>query len=123
MENMNELAAVLGGLIFVWVIAMAVAIFVAVCMWKCFVKMGEPGWASLIPFYSMWVLCKRTWGNGWMMLTYFIPYAGSVISLITYYKMFKGFGKSTALSVLGTIFFPMILMAICAFDNSYYVEY
>ena len=123
MENMNELANVLGALAAVWVVALVIGIFVAICTWKCYVKMGEPGWACLIPFYNNWVLCKRTWGNGWMMLTYFIPYAGAVMSLITLVKMYKRFGKSTALSVLGTLFFPLILLAICAFDDSVYCEY
>ena len=26
-------------------------------MWKAFVKAGQPGWAAIVPFYSLYVLC------------------------------------------------------------------
>ncbi|MFC3476768.1 DUF5684 domain-containing protein [Halobacterium litoreum] len=27
-------------------------------VWKAFEKAGEPGWAALVPFYNLWVLCR-----------------------------------------------------------------
>jgi hypothetical protein len=30
-----------------------------VSIWKIYVKMGEPGWKSIIPFYSTWTLIDR----------------------------------------------------------------
>jgi len=30
-----------------------------VAWWKIFVKMGEPGWKAIIPFYNIWVLVAR----------------------------------------------------------------
>jgi len=39
-------------LVGVLLIAFAIAIVCVVAMWKIFVKAGEHGWASLIPFYN-----------------------------------------------------------------------
>lgn len=30
-----------------------------VCLWYIFVKMGEPGWKGLVPFYNIWIMVKR----------------------------------------------------------------
>ena len=34
------------------IVALALLIFCVAVMWKVFCKAGEPGWASLIPFYN-----------------------------------------------------------------------
>jgi hypothetical protein len=103
------------------VVSLIVAVFSIICYWKCYVKMGEPGWASLIPFYCNWVLCEHTWGKGVMMFTWLIPYVGTIFMMITHYKLFKHFGKSTVFSILGMFFTP-ITLAICAFDKSVYTD-
>lgn len=107
------------GLIFICFLAFCV--FNAIVMWRCFKKINEPGWKSLIPFYNTWVLCKHTWGHGVMMLTWLVPYIGSVMQIITYWKLYKGFGKGDLFCILG-IFFPFITTPICAFDRSVYTE-
>lgn len=104
----------------IWVISLLVSIFTLVCMWKCFVKMGEPGWASIIPIYNCFVLCAHTWGSGWMMLTWIVPFIGSIMTMITWFKFFERFGKSTFFNLLGMFLTP-ITLAICAFDNSEWI--
>lgn len=111
-------------------------IFLTVCGWKLFKKLGEPGWACLIPFYNVYVLCKHTWGNGWVALLFYLPSIIAVflgfeivaflasgivclISLLTLWRLFKGFGKSDLFCILG-LFFPTIAYIICALDNSKY---
>ena len=120
-EVIGGLALGLGTLAIVSLISLAVAISSIVCMWKCFTKMGAEGWASLIPFYNTWTLCKHTWGKGAMMFTWIIPLAGPFFMLATYWKMFKGFGKGRLFCVFGLLFSP-IAMAICAFDSSTYTK-
>lgn len=34
-------------------------VLLLVSWWKIFVKMGEPGWKAIIPFYNFWVLVER----------------------------------------------------------------
>ena len=41
-----------GGDIFTLIIGIVVALVMIAGMWKMFSKAGEPGWASIIPFYN-----------------------------------------------------------------------
>ncbi|MFB6072990.1 MAG: DUF5684 domain-containing protein [Halobacterium sp.] len=36
----------------------AVVLATAAGYWRTFEKAGEPGWAALVPFYNLWVLCR-----------------------------------------------------------------
>ena len=44
-------------------ISVVVSILFVIGMWKMFAKAGEPGWASIIPFYNLYVLFKITWAK------------------------------------------------------------
>ena len=135
--ELEQFLAVFGGVLaFGLLFTFLVCIFYLICNWKIYSKLGEPGWASIIPFYNTYLLCKHTWGNGWLMLVMYIPsfitglfdvdaltvlvsLAVSIFSYMTIWKLYRGFGKSTAFCVLG-LFFTPITHAICAFDNSRY---
>lgn len=120
--NVESAAAAIGASTAALLIFLAVFIFAVVCLWKVYAKMGEPGWASLIPFYCNWVLCKHTWdGKGAMMFTWLIPFVGSIFMIITWFKLFKGFGKSALFAIFG-LFFTPIALAICAFGNAEYTD-
>ena len=54
-------------------ISVVVSILFVIGMWKMFAKAGEPGWASIIPFYNLYVLFKITWGKGAKFLLLLIP--------------------------------------------------
>ena len=43
------------------VLLLAIAVFSIVCMWRVFVKAGEPGWKCLIPIYNIYVFYKIAW--------------------------------------------------------------
>lgn len=103
----------------VTLLSFAVAILGIVAMWKIFEKAGEPGWASIIPFYNIYVLFKITWGSGWKFLLLLIPFANIVIAIITMVKLAKAFGKSGGFAV-GLIFLSIIFYCILAFDQSQY---
>lgn len=121
-ENYMDILGMLAGIgIALYVIALAVSIFTIVCTWKCYVKMGEPGWASLIPFYSNYVLCKNVFGNGWLFLLLFVPLVGQIFLLVMYFKWFKGFEKSGLFAAIVGLFFMPVALAICAFDSSSYI--
>ncbi len=108
-------------------ISLVFSIYSFIVLWKIFVKAGEPGWAVFVPFYNMYVLYKITWGNGWMFLTTFlalIPIVGAiavlVMTIITYVKLAKSFGKEGGFAV-GLIFLNIIFLSILAFDKSEYL--
>ena len=105
---------------FMTVVYLAIAVLGIIAMWKLFEKAGEPGWASIIPFYNVYVLFKITWGSGWKFLLMLIPIANIVIAIITMVKLAKAFGKSGGFAV-GLIFLSIIFYCILAFDQSRYL--
>lgn len=126
--NMDEFLGLFLGVIGVaLLVAFAVGIFMIIVTWKLFQKAGKPGWASIVPFYSQYVLAEITWGNGWFFLIFFasiIPVIGAfavlVFSILTYIKLAKAFGKDGGFAV-GLIFLNPIFLAILAFGKSQYV--
>lgn len=86
-------------------------------MWILFTKAHEEGWASIIPFYNIYVLFKITWGNGVLFLLLLIPVANIVIGIITMVKLAHVFGKDGGWAV-GLIFLNTIFVCIMAFDDS-----
>lgn len=108
--------------------------------WKVYRKAGEHGWASLIPFYSTFVLYRITWKNGWLFLIpvilgVIIPFAafsmnaisGLVIILcaigsfvmkcMTSNKLAKAFGYGTGFT-LGLIFLSFIFVPVLGFGKT-----
>ena len=104
----------------VYLVSIAFLIITIVAMWKIFEKAGEPGWASIVPFYNLYVLFKITWGAGWMFLLLLIPIVNFIFLIITYVKLAKAFGKSGGFAV-GLVFLTAIFQIILGFDNSEYV--
>ena len=55
----------------VWIcglVSLVWMIFVIVASWKVFTKAGQPGWAVLVPFYNIYVLCKIVGRPGWWLI-------------------------------------------------------
>ena|ERR1700744_85834 len=98
-----------GFLLFIIVFCFAIY---ALLFWKLFEKAGQPGWASMIPIYNLYILCKIGGKPGWWLLLCCIP-AVNVIFIIWIYNMIsKSFGKDEAYTVglvlLGIVFFPIL---------------
>ena len=115
-----DYAALAGVSAVFWIIYLAVIVFYDFVMWKIFVKAGEPGWASIVPFYNTYVLFKITWGNGWLFLLALIPVVQFVILIITYVKLAQAFGKGGGFAA-GLILLSFIFLPILAFDSSDYI--
>lgn len=109
-----------GGDIFSLIIGIVVALVMIAGMWKMFSKAGEPGWASIIPFYNAYVLFKITWGSGIKFLLLLIPIANIVVVIMTQIKLAKAFGKSTGFAA-GLILLSPIFYVILGFDSSEYL--
>jgi len=43
----------------VWLMLLAWIVLMVVAMWKIYVKMGEPGWKAIVPYYNLWTLIER----------------------------------------------------------------
>lgn len=117
--------------------SLAVSVFTAICIWKIYEKLGEPGWKSLIPFYGMYTLYKSVWEPQVYFLTLFsavgllvsyvflVPLclfacqaAMAVISVILNYKIAKYFERGIGFCI-GLTLVPPVFLGILAFDDSY----
>jgi len=93
-------------------IQLAIIVLIIVGFWKTFTKAGQPGWASIIPIYNLYIMLKIAGRSGWWILLYIIPLVNIIIAIIVSIDIAKAFGKGTAFGVglafLGVIFFPIL---------------
>ena len=54
-----------GNGVFGLLVWLGILVLLLVASWRIFVKAGRPGWASLIPFYNLYVLCEIVSWPGW----------------------------------------------------------
>jgi hypothetical protein len=94
------------------IIGLLIALFLIVAMWKVFTKAGQPGWASIIPIYNLYVWCKIVGRPGWWIILLLIPFVNFIIGIILSIDLAKSFGKGAGfgigLALLGIIFWPIL---------------
>ncbi|MBN2637837.1 MAG: signal peptidase I [Bacteroidales bacterium] len=101
------------------VIVLALVVLQIAAMWRIYEKAGKPGWASLIPFYNIFVLLQIVKKPEWWLVWYFLPIANIVVSIWVTNLLSKSFGKNEAFT-LGLIFLSIIFYPILGFGNSAY---
>lgn len=64
MYNSYSALNLLGGMLYTMIL-LVIAYFVLkiVANWKIFEKAGQPGWASIVPFYSNYIEFNIYWGG------------------------------------------------------------
>ena len=94
------------------IFGLLLALLLIVAMWKVFTKAGQPGWASIIPIYNLYIWCKIVGRPGWWILLMFIPFVNIIVGIILCIDMAKSFGKGVGfgigLALLGIIFWPIL---------------
>ena len=94
------------------IFGLLVALLLIVAMWKVFTKAGQPGWASIIPIYNLYIWCKIVGRPWWWILLMLIPFVNFIICIILCIDLAKSFGKGVGfgigLALLGIIFFPIL---------------
>jgi len=100
-----------------WIIILVISV---IAMWKIYSKAGQPGWASLVPFYNLYIFLKIIGRPGWWILLYLIPFVNIVISLINAIDLAKVFGRSTIFGVVALWLFPYVGYLMLAFGSSKY---
>jgi len=95
-----------------WIFWLAFTILMIAACWKIFTKAGQPGWASIIPIYNLYIWCKIVGRPGWWILLMLIPVVNFVIAIILCIDLAKSFGKGVGFGIglvfLGIIFFPIL---------------
>lgn len=89
-----------------------IAVIYIAAIWNIFVKAGQPGWASLVPFYNLYVMCIIAGRPGWWALLMFIPFVGIIFAILVLVGLADAFGKSAGFAIglllLGIVFFPIL---------------
>ncbi len=119
--NEDALNAILAGFgVGQFVVSLVIAVISIVGMWKMFEKAGKPGWASIVPFYNLYMLFDIAWGNGILFLTMLVPCVNLVFSLICLNKLARAFGKGVGFFI-GLIFLGPIFYCILGFGDAEYI--
>lgn len=121
---MDSGAAAAGGILAAlgmgfFLVMLAIFVLMIICMWIIFSKAGQPGWASIIPIYNLYVMCKIAGKPGWWLLLLFIPLVGIVIGIILVIAIAQNFGKGAGFGI-GMLFLPVIFYPILAFGSAQY---
>src|SRR4029078_2389920 len=94
------------------IFGLLIALLIIVAMWKVFTKAGQPGWASIIPIYNIYIWCKIVGRPWWWILLMLIPLVNFIICIILCIDLAKSFAKGVGfglgLAFLGVIFFPIL---------------
>jgi hypothetical protein len=112
-----EAAGILALLGVYWVVVLAISVFYIICMWKLFVKAGEPGWAAIIPIVNIYYMLKIAGKPGWWILLMLIPFVNIVITIMMYYNFLKAYGRDTVGSLLLLLFFSVFYIPYLAFSS------
>ncbi len=94
-------------------------IFVFAGIWKVFTKAGQPGWAILVPFYNIYVLCKIVGRPGWWLILVLMPVVGFIFTIILTFDLAKSFGKGIGFG-FGLLFLGAIFALILGFGSAQY---
>jgi len=124
---MNDSAAtnLMGGMAVLFtgtfmIVILAIVVVMIASLWKVFTKAGQPGWAAIVPFYNLIVLCQIVGRPLWWIVLCLIPFVNFVIVILVYIDLAKSFGKSTGFG-LGMFFLGFIFLPILGFGSAQYV--
>lgn len=103
-----------------YLVGLFLVIIIIVALWKVFKKAGQPGWASLIPIYNIYVLLKITGKPAWWLILFFFPLLNWIMSIVVMLSLARAFGKSVIFAIFGLILFPFVGLPILGFGKSAY---
>ncbi|MCH2108678.1 MAG: DUF5684 domain-containing protein [Polyangiaceae bacterium] len=114
METNDNIYLALSGLFY-----LAIGLLMVAASWNIYTKAGQPGWASLVPFYNMIVLLKIVGRPMWWMLLLFLPLVNLVAILIISIDLAKSFGRGTGFGI-GLFFFSFVFYPVLAWNQDEY---
>lgn len=139
LEGLDQVAAVL--LLLLMLSCIALLVLVLIATWKIFVKAGEKGWKSLIPFYSVYIQCriagisKIFWIDLPVMILLLVLnwtgrnetgvykvlyYSNFALQALSYGYLARAFGKKVKFCIAAA-FLPVIFLPILGFGSAKYV--
>jgi hypothetical protein len=108
-----------GAALFFWI---AWIVLILVAGFKLYVKAGQPGWTSFIPFVNFFALLKIVHKPWWWFLLLFVPFVNIVIWVLMYNALSKAFGHGVGMTLLLIFFTPIAYLVIGFGDSAYQLE-
>jgi hypothetical protein len=100
-------------------IELAILVLMIAACWKVFTKAGQPGWATIIPFYNLYVFLTIAGKPGWWLILFFIPIVNLVMGIIVTVEVARRFGKGGGFAA-GLILLPIVFYPILGFGGAQY---
>ena len=118
----DDILVIFGLYTMFWIMIMAMIIIHNIGLAIIFSKhYNEHFWKALIPLYNSYLVCKYTFGNGWLFLSLFIPGLNTIAILIIHWFMIKQL-KRSPLAFLATLLLGgLALMVIALSENTEYI--
>ena len=114
---------------YLWLIQLVLLAIVCMSLagnWLVYQKMGEPGWKGIVPFYNLYVLFEKLYGNGLYALIYlafFVPMVGGLavlcVNVFTQYRLAQSFRKDTGFMV-GLVLCGPLFRLLLGLDKAKY---
>ena len=105
-------------LILLLLLPLLVAAIELVSTWKIFVKMGDEGWMSIVPFLNIYRIFQRSRPDQAILWT-ILPFACGIGAFVAVFDLAKLFGKEIGYA-LGLIFLPFVFLPMLAFGSATY---
>lgn len=109
-------STIMGVILIPIIIALAISVFMIICMWKIFKKAGKGGWESLIPVYNFIVMLQITELPMWYIALLFVPIAQVYALIKMNIELAKKFGQEGGFAAL-LILVPVVGYPILAFGK------
>ncbi len=98
-----------GGSLLVTLLMLVLVLVEIVALWKVYTKAGQPGWASIIPIYNVYVWLKVIGRPGWWLLLLLVPVVNIIVYIIMTLDLAKSFGRSALYGIGLLLLSPIFL--------------
>lgn len=95
-------------LIFQIVIFLLLVIPAIIVNWKIVSKAGEPGWASIVPVYNIFILNKIAGTPSWYVVLAILPGVNIIGLILIYIELSKKYSKPATIWL--SIFIPIVAL-------------
>lgn len=103
----------------VFALALVWFVLVLVAGWKMYIKAGQPGWVSIIPFVNIFGLLKIVHRPWWWFLLLLIPFVNFVIWIVLMIDLANAFGHGVGLILL-LVFLTPVGYVVLGFGDAVY---
>jgi hypothetical protein len=76
-------------------------------LWLTFEKAKQPGWASLVPGYNLYLLCLMGGRPGWWVALMLVPGVNLVVLVMVLHGVSRAFGFGAGMTLL-MLFLPFL---------------